>query len=155
MGTLLSRRSIRSIRKGNASEVKQGSKNPFYGKHHTAEARKKMGERRHSMETRTKMSEAKQGIKHPRWKGGISSKQAKIRGQIEFKIWRNAVFVRDNWTCQECGEQGGRLVAHHIKSFANYPELRLAIDNGKTLCLECHKLTNNFSGRDNSNEGLY
>ena len=92
------------------------------------------------------------GDKHPRWKGGISSKQARIRGQIEFKIWRNAVFVRDNWTCQECEQRGGRLIAHHIKSFAKYPELRLAIDNGRTLCHKCHKLTDNFSGRNNNNE---
>ena len=112
----------------------KGASNPMYG-------------RQHSMETKGKIAQSRLGEKHPRWKGGISSKQAKLRGRIEFKIWRNAVFVRDNWTCQECGNQGVRLVAHHIKSFAEYPELRLAIDNGKTLCYQCHRLTDNFSGR--------
>ncbi|KKK91355.1 hypothetical protein LCGC14_2713790 [marine sediment metagenome] len=86
------------------------------------------------------------GANHPRWKGGISSKQSKLRGQIEFKLWRSAVFARDNWTCQDCEKQGGRLNAHHIKPFALYPELRFAIDNGVTLCYECHKETENYGG---------
>ena len=130
LGILISKH---NIKKGTASEVKRGQRNPFYGK-------------THSMETRLKMGEVKKGDKHPNWKGGISSEQSRVRGRIEFKLWRNAVFARDNWTCQECGKQGGRLNAHHIKSFAEYPELRFAIDNGKTLCYKCHKLTNNFAG---------
>jgi len=75
----------------------------------------------------------------------------KVRHRIEFKLWRDAVFARDNWTCQKCGKQGVRLHPHHIKSFAQYPELQLAIDNGMTLCLECHKLTDNYAGKGETN----
>jgi 5-methylcytosine-specific restriction endonuclease McrA len=97
-----------------------------------------------SLETRIKMSKANRGDKCYRWKGGITNKNKSVRNTIEFRLWREAVFARDNWTCQECGERGCYLEAHHIKSFASHPELRFAIDNGLTLCLECHKKTPNY-----------
>jgi len=53
--------------------------------------------------------------------------------------WRKKVFVRDGFTCQICRKVGVYLEAHHIKSWAKYPELRHKTDNGITLCKECHK----------------
>ena len=84
------------------------------------------------------MSEANKGEKNNSWKGGISPENELIRHGIEYRLWREAVFARDNWTCQECQMRGGDLHAHHIQSFADHPELRFAIDNGKALCKECH-----------------
>ena len=71
-------------------------------------------------------------------KGGISPKNKRIRNSIEMRLWREAVFARDGWTCQECGQWGGYLNAHHIKPFSKFPELRTAIENGITLCKNCH-----------------
>lgn len=65
-------------------------------------------------------------------------------GSVFDKEWRTAVFQRDNYTCQWCGQVGGRLQAHHIKPFMEYPNLRLELSNGITLCLECHKETDTF-----------
>ena len=61
------------------------------------------------------------------------------RKTAEYKAWRTSVFQRDGYTCQLCGRVGGELNAHHIKPFAKYKSLRYDINNGITLCKECHK----------------
>jgi len=126
------------------------------GKHHSRETKKKMSEahlknpvrhwlgKKMSVEIRKKLSESHKGEKSSFWRGGITPKNTKIRNSIEMSLWREAVFLRDSYTCQKCGVRGGKLHSHHIKSFAQYPELRFAINNGQTLCRECHKKTNNY-----------
>lgn len=103
-----------------------------------------------SEETREKIGDAHRGKKlpsitgnkHPRWKGGITPINKKIRHSVEYKLWRTAVFERDHYTCVWCGnKKSGNLNADHIKPFAYFPELRFAIDNGRTLCVPCHRKT--------------
>lgn len=85
------------------------------------------------------------GDKHWNWKGGIKPLNETIRHSIEYKLWRTAVFERDNYQCIWGGkEHGSKLCADHIKQFAFYPELRFAIDNGRTLCVDCHKTTDTY-----------
>mgnify|MGYP001558680270 CR=1 FL=1 len=93
-----------------------------------------------SEETKLRLSWINEGDGSPNWKGGVTPENQLIRQRIEYRLWREAVFARDNWTCQKCRKRGGKLVAHHIKYFSEYPESRFAIDNGITLCKECHKL---------------
>lgn len=62
---------------------------------------------------------------------------AKKRNNYAYRQWRDAVIKRDSEKCQLCGSSN-KLVAHHIKPFATYPELRLDINNGITLCEKCH-----------------
>lgn len=97
-----------------------------------------------SIEHRLNISKAKKGANSHFWKGGVTSLNKIIRESVEYRLWREAVFSRDDWTCQGCHNRGGKLHPHHIKPFALFPELRLAIDNGSTLCIACHKKTDTY-----------
>lgn len=108
------------------SKSRRGEKHHFYGK-------------KFSEEHRRKISKSNKGILGNNWKGGITPKNMMIRGSIEFRLWREAVFARDNWTCQRCLIKGGYLHSHHIRNFAEKKDLRFAIDNGITFCRDCHK----------------
>jgi 5-methylcytosine-specific restriction endonuclease McrA len=55
------------------------------------------------------------------------------------RAWRFAVFRRDAFTCQDCGQHGGELHAHHIVGWAVDPTRRFDVANGVTLCLACHQ----------------
>lgn len=103
--------------------------------------------KKHKIETRKKMSEVRSGEKSFFWRGGITEINFKIRHSFEYKLWRESVFRRDDWTCVWCKQKGGVLNADHIKSFSLYPELRFAIDNGRTLCVVCHRTTDTYGGK--------
>jgi 5-methylcytosine-specific restriction endonuclease McrA len=89
------------------------------------------------------------------YKGGKTPEAKRIKMSIEWKLWRAAVFVRDDYTCQHCGKHSGNgsgvvLHPHHILSFAEYPEHRFNIANGLTLCKECHHKTDNYGSKQYS-----
>jgi len=121
----------------------QGKNNPMYGRPVTSE-------------TKLKISKANRGENSGKWKGGISSLTNLIRTNFKYRQWRSDVFTRDNFTCQKCGQWGGRLHAHHIKSFSSILQIHEIttlgealeceelwnINNGITLCKKCHKRLN-------------
>lgn len=78
------------------------------------------------------------GSRNPNWKGGVDYSNRSIRRSEKYRFWRISVFERDGYACQECGLRGVYLQAHHIKPFSLYPDLRLDISNGITLCKSCH-----------------
>lgn len=148
-----------------------GKPSGMEGKTHTKEVRETIAQihrgRKASQETRRKMSESqkrignrppspkgkspseqhrknlsisKMGEKNHRWKGGITPISRRVRNSREYLLWRTAVLERDNKTCIWCFSTEN-LHADHIKRFSDYPELRFAIDNGRTLCFTCHRTT--------------
>lgn len=104
------------------------------------------------------------------WNGGISSLAALIRCSLKYKKWRTTIFKRDNYTCQQCKQVGCKLNVDHIIPFSSifndflklYSQfspiedketlVRLAegyepfwdLNNGRTLCIDCHKKTNTY-----------
>lgn len=98
------------------------------------------------------------GSNHYCWKGGVTKLNESIRKSIEYRAWRNAIFKRDNWTCQFCGKRGGYLNIDHIKSFSkiieenNISSIEEAkkckelwtIENGRVLCPKCHQSTETY-----------
>jgi len=83
----------------------------------------------------------KRGKDNPGYKNGkYTADKKRFWSTSEYQQWRKAVYERDNYTCQNCGDnKGGNLNAHHIKSWADFPELRYKISNGITLCDKCHQ----------------
>lgn len=104
----------------------------------------------HSEETKRKISQANRKEIH-------KTDESKIwRNRIEFRLWREAVFARDNWICQKCEIHNDKLRPHHIINFSEVIELRFAIDNGITLCDICHKLFHHIYGnKHNTKEQIY
>ena len=103
---------------------------------------------KHSIKTKQHLSEVHKGLKpwnyrkkcpersginNHNWAGG----KYRLRSSIEYKLWRDAVFQRDFYSCRICGYKG-KLEAHHPLSFAKFPHLRFDINNGITLCIPCH-----------------
>lgn len=105
--------------------------------------------RKLSKETKLKISKACMGSKNHGWKGGITSKNQKIRDSEEYKNWRLKVFFRDNFTCKKCNIKDETAQAHHVYNFI-IKELRFQTRNGITFCEKCHKLFHKIYGRKNN-----
>ena len=136
-------------------------------KNHTIEARKKMSIA-HSGKTLSKEHKEKIGLRikelgikppiikgdrHHSWKGGITPFAESVRKCLKYREWRTKIFRRDKFTCQFCKKSGVYLEADHFPiTFAKILEdnkirtLEVAfsckilwnIDNGRTLCSQCH-----------------
>lgn len=129
--------------KDKRSQSLKGKKRPSFSK----EWKKNIGlaakNRKCTEKTRRKLSEMHKGNKTNFWKGGIDRKIYKHYNNLNYRLWREGVFKRDDWTCQSCKIKSGNgkavfLHPHHIKSYTHYPKLRYEISNGLTLCKDCH-----------------
>lgn len=146
-----------------------GDKNPLTGEKASLETRQRQseshtGEKNHMFgkttppDTRDRISESLSGENHPNygkrgkdttnWQGGLTDKIQALRNTPAYKNWREAVYERDDWTCQECGARSASanhvyLNAHHINPIKDNKNTLLIFDtnNGITLCEGCHNIT--------------
>lgn len=118
----------------------------------------KLRGRSHSQKSKEKMrliaKKIHGGKNNNNWKGGITKLNEKIRKSYYYKEWRESVFKRDDWTCQECKKKGVFINAHHKEEYefiikknkiTTFKQAIVCgelwnIRNGITLCKECHKL---------------
>lgn len=114
-------------------ETKRKIKEAMLGKHHTEKSKGKMRNytkahpEHHFVKGQIPWNKGMsnlnwKGKDNPNWKGGITPLVVAIRKLLEYKQWREAVFERDNYICQDCGicsEKENRvyLNAHHRKAF--------------------------------------
>lgn len=106
----------------------------------------------HKEKIRNNMIGSRLGCAHPMWKGGISKIRNRLYNNNKYKIWRNLIYKRDDYTCQMCHKKGLKINSHHIIKFSkivdDYNLIKYEdyldcvflwdIDNGITLCESCH-----------------
>jgi len=142
LGKKMPTRSLEArIASGNA---RRGKPHPHKGWIQTRETREKI--RKTLLGRKNPLNS---GERHYLWKGGRSQSNL-VRRSGSYKIWRESVFRRDNYTCQKYGIRGGRLHPHHILNFAQNPELRFEISNGITLSERAHNEFHSKYGRKNN-----
>jgi hypothetical protein len=149
------------------SERMKGENNPNYGKPMSEEQKIKISitltgkpGSKWTEEHKQKSSESQSGENSHWWKGGKEPLKGIIRSHYKYRQWRSDVYTRDDFTCQVCGQRGGKLNADHIKSFSqilhenNLTTIEEAIEcselwninNGRTLCRACHHKTDTYAG---------
>lgn len=149
------------------TNANSGKNHNMYGKRHSEQTLKKMSDnnsmkredvkekhRQSLLAVRDKFS----GSNSPRWKGGRTDISKQIRMLSEYKHWRLSVYQRDQFTCVFCNSKSKKLNADHIKPFSVLltehfvTTVQQAIEclelwdiqNGRTLCVDCHQATDTF-----------
>lgn len=96
------------------------------------------------------------GVNHPNWNPNLTEEERESNKSRthsrEYRLWRKNVFEKDNYTCQACGQKGDKIFlnAHHLDSYDKYEDKRMDINNGITLCTECHKEFHKLYGKGNN-----
>jgi 5-methylcytosine-specific restriction endonuclease McrA len=121
------------------------------GKKHTEASKLKMSLSHkghyHTLESRIKISmtqSKRQGNERESFKEFQEPDNRRIRKLRQWKVWREAVFKRDNYICQKCETTTEQLHPHHLLSVKDcldlgFKEEIFNPDNGITFCPKCHK----------------
>ncbi len=96
------------------------------------------------------------GVNHPNWNPNLTQEERESGRNIEgYWEWRKQVYERDDYTCQCCEKVGGNLNAHHLDSYDWCKEKRTDVDNGITLCSDCHNDFHHIYGYGKNTKGQF
>lgn len=92
------------------------------------------------------------GENHPMWTGKYTEvERINSRKYPEYTKWKHEVHKRDNYMCVICNSSH-KVHAHHIENYSENKEKQLSVENGITLCPECHVDFHNKYGYRNNNK---
>jgi transposase-like protein len=77
------------------------------------------------------------------------------KDDIFFIKWARQVKIRDRFVCQVCDRQGIELNAHHMNSWDVHQDERYDLDNGVTLCAQCHRQFHELYGYGNNTRAQF
>lgn len=104
-------------------------------------------------EYKKKQRISKTGERNGMWNSELTEKERErykrhARRYPGYKDFRKSVYERDKYTCQVCSDDtGGNLVVHHLNGFHWDVNGRTDINNGVTLCNDCHNEFHRIYGR--------
>ncbi len=88
---------------------------------------------------------------HWHWDKNKTQEERDIaRNTLEYSLFIEKVIYRDKNTCKVCGKKSCKKNVHHLNSYNWCIEGRTDVNNGITLCEECHKSFHQIYGRGNN-----
>lgn len=91
------------------------------------------------------------GERNAAWKGGTTPERQRLYKAGHWRELVKQIYLRDSYTCQRCGgaKRGDRgLHAHHLRPWADAPDLRFDPANLVTLCRPCHEWVHSVNNID-------
>jgi hypothetical protein len=95
---------------------------------------------------------------HPSFKKELTEEHRLYKRLVpNYKEWIRTVLKRDKFTCQCCKKyNSGKLNAHHLDGYHWCIEKRTDVDNGVTLCEQCHlQFHMQYGFKENKKEQFY
>lgn len=168
--TVVSRLKEIGVKIRNPNERKSGFLNPSWGRKGVKSYR---WGKKHSKLTKEMISKkVPQGPDHHKWKKPnerIEPVNLQIRNCSKMKIWKISVFQRDDYSCVFCKKKQNKntqINADHIIPFAEIKRKNKIktlqdallckqmwdVNNGRTLCVECHRKTKTWGNKRFKND---
>jgi len=107
---------------------------------------KRMKDKKHSIKTKINMSLNRRGKNNGNWKGGLTLSIRLFRKSRLYQKWRRTILKRNNNLCQIIGCMEKSNIVHHILPVKFFPELRLSLNNGITICKKHHNMIHKKKG---------
>lgn len=94
------------------------------------------------------------GENNTNYRHDLTEEDRNARNSPEYRLWKFKVYNRDEFCCQVCGCKR-KIHAHHMDGWNISKEEWYDIQNGITLCDQCHIKFHNIYGKGNNTKDQY